>query len=82
MSINLQITELRGNLIQQINDSGLPITVVYLLMKDLMSEIENMNSTVINKEVEEARQMQAQAQATEAVEEEDTEEVVDEELPE
>ena len=82
MSINLQITELRGNLIQQINDSGLPITVVYLLMKDLMSEIENMNSTVINKEVEEARQMQAQAQATEAVEEEDTEEVVDEELSE
>ena len=56
MNINLQCTELRNNIAQEINNSGLPITMVYYMMKDLMVELESVNNAVIAKERAEAQQ--------------------------
>ncbi len=53
-SINLQCEELRKNIVKQINDSGLPISLVYYMMKDLMGELSEVNSTVLAKEKEDA----------------------------
>lgn len=54
MSINLQCEELRRNIVKQINDSGLPISLVYYMMKDLMDELSEVNNTVLAREREDS----------------------------
>lgn len=54
MGINLQCMELRKNITEQINNSGLPIFLVYYMMKDMMGELEDVINTVVAKEHEDA----------------------------
>ena len=40
MNINQEIEQVRNNIVSVINNSTMPIGVVYYVMKDIMSEIE------------------------------------------
>ena len=40
MNINQEIEQIRNNIVSVINNSNMPIGVVYYVMKDIMSEIE------------------------------------------
>lgn len=48
--MNLQIEQTKQTLVQNINNSGLPIGVVLYIMKDLVSDLEkNYNQVVANE---------------------------------
>ena len=49
-SINLQIEEFRNNLLNLVNNSGLPAGIVYYMYKDIGKEIENAYYSVLNSE--------------------------------
>lgn len=49
-SINLQIEEFRNNLLNLINNSGLPAGIVYYMYKDIGKDIENAYYSVLNSE--------------------------------
>ena len=71
MGTNLHCAELRKTITKEINDCGLPISMVYYMMKDLMRELEDVNNAVIAKEREDtykAVQQQQQSTVTEVVE--------------
>lgn len=71
MGTNLHCAELRKAITKEINDCGLPISMVYYMMKDLMRELEDVNNAVIAKEREDtykAVQQQQQSTVTEVVE--------------
>ena len=40
MNINQEIEQVRNSIVSVINNSNMPIGVVYYVMKDIMSEIE------------------------------------------
>lgn len=40
MNINQEIEQVRNNIVSVINNSNMPIGVIYYVMKDIMSEIE------------------------------------------
>lgn len=71
MGTNLHCAELRKAITKEINDCGLPISMVYYMMKDLMRELEDVNNAVVAKEREDAYkavQQQQQSTVTEVVE--------------
>ena len=40
MNINQEVEQVRNNIVSVINNSNMPIGVIYYVMKDIMSEIE------------------------------------------
>lgn len=50
MNINLAIDDLRNNLINTINESGLPIGVVELICKEVYTKVQNAYIATINSE--------------------------------
>lgn len=48
--MNLQIEQTKQTLVQNINNSGLPIGVVLYIMKDLVSDLEKNYSQVVANE--------------------------------
>lgn len=50
MNINVQIDDLRNNLVDVINNSNLPIAVVELVCKELYTKVQNQYIAVINSE--------------------------------
>ena len=50
MNVNIQIDSLRNNLVNMINESGLPIAVVELIVKDLYTKVQNAYIAEINSE--------------------------------
>lgn len=57
--MNLQIEETKNQIINVINNSGLPIGVIYYLFKDINTEVANEYGMALNAE----RQMQLQQEA-------------------
>ena len=49
-SINLQIEEFRNNLLNLVNNSGLPAGIVYYMYKDIGKDIENAYYSILNSE--------------------------------
>jgi len=49
-SINIQIEEFRSNLLNLVNNSGLPAAMVYYIYKDIGKEVENAYYSVLNAE--------------------------------
>lgn len=45
---NYKCNELRKQLEKTVNESGMPIAVVYLILKDLYNEIEKINIAYLN----------------------------------
>ncbi len=60
MNINLRCAELRKNIAKLINESELPISLVYYMIKDMMSELDEVHSQVLAKEREEVAKAQNQ----------------------
>lgn len=50
MGDNLRIDELRKDIVKVLNDSKLPIEVIRLLLKDMLSEITPIAQATIEKE--------------------------------
>lgn len=53
MSINLAVDELRNKLVKNINESGLPLSIVEMIMKDLYLQVAEVAAAQIKKEKEE-----------------------------
>ena len=53
MNINQEIEQVRNNIVSVINNSNMPIGVVYYVMKDIMSEIElSYQKVLVAKDVD------------------------------
>lgn len=50
--MNIKVEELKQNIIEQLNNSGLPIAIIYYLMKDILSMVEIIYRQEITKEQE------------------------------
>lgn len=50
MNVNIQIDNLRNGLVNMVNESGLPIAVVELIVKDLYTKVQNAYIAAINSE--------------------------------
>ena len=55
MNINQEIEQVRNNIVSVINNSNMPIGVVYYVMKDIMSEIELSYQKVLVAKDEDAK---------------------------
>ena len=55
MNINQEIEQVRNNIVSVINNSNMPIGVVYYVMKDIMSEIELSYQKVLVVKDEDAK---------------------------
>lgn len=53
MSINLAVDELRNKLVKDINESGLPLSIVEMIMKDIYLQVAEATAAQIKKEKEE-----------------------------
>jgi hypothetical protein len=53
ISINLAVDELRNKLAKDINESGLPLSIVEMIMKDFYLQVAEMAAAQIRKEKEE-----------------------------
>ncbi len=53
ISINLAVDELRNKLAKDINESGLPLSIVEMIMKDLYLQVAEVAAAQIRKEKEE-----------------------------
>ena len=53
ISINLAVDELRSKLAKDINESGLPLSIVEMIMKDLYLQVAEATAAQIRKEKEE-----------------------------
>lgn len=53
ISINLAVDELRNKLVKNINESGLPLSIVEMMMKDIYLQVAEATAAQIKKEKEE-----------------------------
>ena len=53
ISINLAVDELRSKLAKDINESGLPLSIVEMIMKDIYLQVAEATAAQIKKEKEE-----------------------------
>ena len=51
MGINLNVLTLKKNLIDAINGSGLPISVISYVVKDVLHEVQVEEQKIIQKEI-------------------------------
>ena len=53
-NFNTQLNDLKNNLINTINQSGIPVGVIYYLLKDILSEVTDSykQTLAIEKQVE------------------------------
>ena len=55
MNINQEIEQVRNNIVSVINNSNMPIGVIYYVMKDIMLEIELSYQKVLVAKDEDAK---------------------------
>ena len=53
MGINLNVLTLKKNLIDAINGSGLPISVISYVVKDILHEVQVEEQKIIQNEIQE-----------------------------
>ena len=53
MGINLNVLTLKKNLIDSINGSGLPISVISYVVKDVLHEVQVEEQKIIQNEIQE-----------------------------
>lgn len=57
IGFNTYLHDFRNNMINTINDSGLPVGVVYYIMKDILNDIQNAYENTLKKEKEESKRI-------------------------
>lgn len=50
---NLTIIELKTKLIETVNESKMPVSVVSLVLENLLNDIRNQEKVIVEKELEE-----------------------------
>ena len=53
IGFNTYLNNFKTNMVNEINNSGLPVGVVYYIMKDLLNDIQNAYENTLKKEKEE-----------------------------
>ena len=53
IGFNIYLYNFKNNMVNIINNSGLPVGVVYYIMKDLLNDIQNAYENTLKKEKEE-----------------------------
>lgn len=53
IGFNTYLYNFKNNMVNTINNSGLPVGVVYYIMKDLLNDIQNAYENTLKKEKEE-----------------------------
>ena len=53
IGFNTYLNDFKNNMVNTINNSGLPVGVVYYIMKDLFNDIQNAYENTLKKEKEE-----------------------------
>ena len=56
IGFNTYLNEFKTNVVNVVNNSGLPVGVVYYIMKDLLNDIQDAYETTLKKEKEQAQQ--------------------------
>ena len=41
MTVNVAILNTKNNIVKAVNESGLPLSIIYLIFKDILSEIDS-----------------------------------------
>lgn len=75
--INLIIEETKLNIVKTINKSGLPISVIYYIMRDIMTETSEEYQRQINRAYTKEREQQEQAASAEPINTEEITEIVE-----
>lgn len=75
--INLIIEETKINIVKTINESGLPISVIYYIMRDIMTETSEEYQRQINRAYAKEREQQEQAAPAEPINTEEITEIVE-----
>jgi hypothetical protein len=75
--INLIIEETKINIVKTINESGLPISVIYYIMRDIMTETSEEYQRQINRAYAKEREQQEQAASAEPINTEEITEIVE-----
>ena len=57
IGFNTYLHDFRNNIINTVNDSGLPVGVVYYIMKDILNDIQNAYENTLKKEKEESKRI-------------------------
>lgn len=57
VGFNTYLNNFKTNMINTINDSGLPVGVVYYIMKDILNDIQNAYENTLKKEKEESKRI-------------------------
>lgn len=56
VGFNTYLNNFKTNMVNTINDSGLPVGVVYYIMKDLLVDIQNAYENTLKKEAKQAEE--------------------------
>lgn len=62
MKFNTQINKIQNDLINLINNSGLPVAVIRLILESVLVEIKNLEKNVIEQESTQKEQTVVQAE--------------------
>ena len=75
--INLIIEETKQNIIRSLNESGLPVSVMYYIMRDIMTETSEEYQRYINRAYAKEREQQEQAALAAQAENNEVDEIVE-----
>lgn len=64
MGINLQINQTKQQIINILNQSNLPISIIHMLLNEISIQIERVEREVLNKEYQQEQEKQKQTQQT------------------
>lgn len=64
MGINLQINQTKQQIINILNQSNLPISIIHMLLNEISVQIERVEREVLNKEYQQEQEKQKQTQQT------------------
>ena len=56
IGFNTYLNNFKTNMVNEINNSGLPVGVVYYIMKDLLNDIQTVYETTLKKEKEQTQE--------------------------
>lgn len=57
IGFNTCLNNFKTNMVNEINSSGLPVGIVYYIMKDLLNDIQNAYENTLKKEKEESKRI-------------------------
>lgn len=60
MGINLQINQTKQTIINTLNQSNLPVSIIHMLLNEIIIEVERVEKEVLNKEYQQEQNKQTE----------------------